>query len=84
MFPYYDVVRWVIDNITITNINFVSAMGMSFGSFRAEDIKEMYHLPNPQNVYNKSFIAYFAARNEVQSDPIQDWRRAPEKHKNEA
>ena len=47
MFPYYDVVRWVIDNITITNKTFVSVVGTSFGSFRAEDIKAMYHLPDP-------------------------------------
>ena len=74
MFPYYDVVRWVIDNITITNRTFVSTVGTSFGSFRAEDIKAMYHLSNTQKVYNEDFIAYFTASNEVQSYPIKDWR----------
>ena len=46
MFPYYDVVRWVIDNITIIKRTFVSAAGTNFGYFRAENIKVMYHLQN--------------------------------------
>ena len=39
---------------------------------------------DPQKIYNKSFIQEFAANNENQVDPIREWRRAPEKHKNEA
>ena len=57
--------------------------GKMFWSFRAEDIKAMYHLPDPQKTYNKAFIADFTSSNEIESDPIKEWRRAPEKHKNE-
>ena len=63
---------------------FVSAAGTTFRSFKAEDIKAMYHLLNPQKIYNKDFIKEFAANNENQSMSIREWRRAPEKHKNEA
>ena len=59
--PYYDRIRPVIDNVTIKNRTFVSATGTIFRCFRAEDIKAMYHLPDPQKVYNKAFIEYFAA-----------------------
>ena len=31
IFPYYDVIRWVIDNVTIQNRTFVSAVGTTFG-----------------------------------------------------
>ena len=41
-------------------------------------------LPDPRKFYNKAFIKDFAASNETQSEPIREWRRAPEKHKNEA
>ena len=62
MFPYYDIIRWVIDNTTITNRTFMTVGGMMFGYFRAEDIKAMYHLPNPQKIYNRAFIADFTSR----------------------
>lgn len=57
---------------------------MSFGSFKEEDIKAMYHLSDPQKVYNKEFIKDFADNNKVQSNPIKEWRKNPEKHRNEA
>ena len=61
IFPYYDVIIWVIDNVTIQNKTFVSTSRSVFGSFRAENIKEMYHLPNPQKIYNKDFLKEYAA-----------------------
>ena len=74
----------MIDNVTIKNRTFVSVARTIFGSFRTEDIKAMYHLPDPQKFYNKAFIKDFAASNETQSEPIREWRRAPEKHKTES
>ena len=70
--------------MAIQNRTFVSASGTIFGSFRPEDIKEMYHLPGPHKIYNKEFIKEFAANNENQSEPIREWRRAPEKHRHKA
>ena len=31
IFPYYDVIRWVIDNVAIQNRMFVSTSGATFG-----------------------------------------------------
>ena len=70
IFPYYDVIRWVIDNVNIQNKTFVSASGSVFGSFRAEDIKAMYHLPNLQNIYNIEFLKEYAEENPNQAEPM--------------
>ena len=43
------------------------------GSFKGEDSKQMYHLPNPQDIYEKSFLAKFVKHNEEQFKMIQDW-----------
>ena len=82
--PYYDVIRWVIDSVEIKNIMFILASGASFGSFKVEDLKAMYHLPDPQKLYNKEFVKEFADSNKVQSEPIKEWRKNHEKHKNES
>ena len=63
---------------------FISASGTSFGSFKAKDLKSMYHLPDLQKVYNKEFVKEFANSNKVQSEPIKNWRKNPENHKNES
>ena len=42
----------------------------------------MYHLPNPQKFYNKDFLKEFAAHNEVHYEPIREWRKASQRHKN--
>jgi len=44
----------------------------------------MYHIPDPQKVYNKEFVKEFVDTNKVQSEPIKEWRKNPEKHKNES
>jgi len=33
------------------------------GSFRAEDLHTMYHIPDPQEIYNNTFVANFAKNN---------------------
>ena len=70
IFPYYDVIRWVIDNVTIQNKTFVSTSRSTFRSFRVEDIKAMCHLPKPQNIYNKDFLKEYAAEHPNQAEPI--------------
>ena len=65
IFPYYDIIRSVIDNVTIKNRTFVSTTAKIFGSFRVKDIKAMYHLPDPQKVCNKAFNKDFTASNET-------------------
>ena len=68
--PYYDLVRWVIESINITDRAFFRAGGRMFGTFKPKDVKRMYHLPDPQQHYNKSFLEAFAKENQTESDPI--------------
>jgi len=51
--PYNDMVRWVIESINITDRAFFTTDGRMFGSFKPKDVKRMYHLPDPQQHYNK-------------------------------
>lgn len=82
--PYTDVVRWAIEEIPIIDRTFHTRDGWIFGSFKPEHLREMYHLPEPERIYNKAFVENFAAENEVQSEPILDWRQNPAKHKHES
>lgn len=45
--PYNDMVRWIVESIATTDRMFSTAEGKVFGSFRAEDLTQMYHLPKP-------------------------------------
>ena len=82
--PYTDVVRWAIEEIPIVDKTFSTRDGRIFGSFKPEHLRQMYHFPEPEKVYNKTFLEKFAADNEVESEPIQDWRQNPAKHKHES
>jgi len=82
--PYTDVVRWAIEEIPIIDRTFSTRDGRIFGSFKAEDLRQMYHLPEPEKIYNKAFLEKFANENEVESAPIRDWRQTPAKHKHES
>ena len=82
--PYTDVVRWEIEEIPIVDRTFHTRDGRIFGSFKSEHLREMYHLPEPEKIYNKDFVEKFAAENEVPSEPIRDWRQNPAKHKHES
>ena len=68
--PYNDLVRWVIESINITDRAFFTAYRRMFGSFKPEDFKIMYHLPDPRRHYNKSFLEAFAKENDIESGPI--------------
>jgi len=72
--PYTDVVRWAIEEIPILDRTLSTRDGRVFGSFKAEDLRQMYHLPKPEKIYNKAFLEKFASENEVESEPIREWR----------
>ena len=63
-------VKWIIDNINIADMTFLTSRKIVIGSFTAQDLKKMYHIPDPQKVYGKFFLEQFASGNEVESDPI--------------
>ena len=72
--PYTDVVRWAIEEIPITDRTFCTVDGRIFGSFQPNDFRQMYHLPEPENKYNKAFLEKFLDENENESAPIREWR----------
>lgn len=45
IFPYTDMVKWVIESINITDRALLPADGRMFGSFKPKDLKRMYHFP---------------------------------------
>lgn len=82
--PYTDVVCWAIEEIPITDRTFHTRDGRIFGSFKPDDLRRMYHLPEPELVYNRAFVEKFAKENESPSEPLRDWRQNPAKHKHES
>jgi len=40
-------VKWVIECINIMDMMFFTTDGRIFGSFKPEDLKKIYHLPEP-------------------------------------
>jgi len=77
-------VRWVVEEILVSNRTICKIDGRIFGSFQPDDLRKMYHFPEPKKRYNKAFLEKFAKENEAESAPIMQWRQNPEKHKHES
>ena len=82
--PYTEVVIWVVEEIPVSNRTFCTVDGRVFGSFQPDDLRKMYHLPEPEKKCNKAFLEKFAAENETESAPIKQWRQNPTKQKHES
>lgn len=46
--PYIDMIRWVIDNLDITDRLFLTPKKKIIGSFKVEYLRKIYHIPPPQ------------------------------------
>ena len=57
--PYTDVVKWAIEEIPITDRTFCTKDGRIFGSFKDDDLRQMYHFHEPEKKYNKAFLEKF-------------------------
>jgi hypothetical protein len=79
--PYTDMIRWVVENLIIEDRQFKNSRMELMGSFRAEDLKKMYHIPDPQDIYDKTFVANFAKKNPDPFKMIQGWRVLENKFK---
>ena len=51
--PYMDMVKWVLDSVDITKIQFKTQGQGIIGSFTPQYLRLMYHLPEPHATYNK-------------------------------
>lgn len=76
-------VKWVIDHMNISTINFMNKEKIFIGSFTKNDLRSIYHLPQPQQKYNNIFIKKFMKENQHQLDSIKNQRRDHNKHKRE-
>jgi len=45
--PYTDMIRWVVENLTIEDKQFRNLRMEIMGSFKAEYLKQMYHILDP-------------------------------------
>lgn len=79
--PYTDMVRWVVENLTIKDRKFRNSRMEHMGSFKAEDLKKMYHIPDPRDIYENSYLANFAKKNKEPFKIIQGWRVLENKFK---
>ena len=61
--PYTDMIKWILDNAEMNNRQFkIQGHGL-IGSFVAQDLNLMYHLPEPQATYNAQFVKKFVVEN---------------------
>lgn len=76
--PYTDMVKWILDSAEIKNRKFkVHGQGL-IGSFVAQDLKLINHLPEPQATYNTQFIVKFVKENQNLSETTKYWSRKDE------
>lgn len=72
--PYMDMVRWIISNVDISDRTFRNSTHTVMGSFKLDNLHQMSHLPEPQNIYDKASIEHFSKENEDPMDVMQNWR----------
>ena len=76
--PYTDMIKWILDDAELHHRQFKVQGHGPLGSFVAQDLKLMYHLPEPQATYNAEFVEKFAAENPDLSDTTKEWSRRDE------
>lgn len=59
LLPYIDMIHWVVENASITKIQFVTSRDTIISSFKLEHLHGMYKLSERQLVYNSQFVDSF-------------------------
>lgn len=77
--PYTDMVRWIIDEVDVSDRTFRNSRQEVMGSFKLDNLNQMYHLSQPQKIYDKAFIEHFAKEIEDPMDVMQKWRSGSNK-----
>ena len=62
--PYTNMVKWVVDNVNISDRTFRNARHEVMGSFTLDNLHQMYQLPEPQKLYDKDFLQHFTKKKE--------------------
>ena len=71
-------VKWVLDSTDISDRKFRTPDQELIGSFTTEDLRIMYHLPEPQATYNKQFMEDFAREHANLADYTKEWTKRSE------
>jgi len=79
--PYTHMIRWVVKNLNTEDMQFMKSKMELMGSFKAEDLNKMYHIPYPQEIYDKTYVANFAKKIEEPFKMIHGWRVLENKFK---
>jgi len=79
--PYTHMIRWVVENLSIEDMQFMNSKMELMGSIKAEDLKKRYHIPYPQEIYDKTYVANFAKKIEEPFEMIHGWRVLEKKFK---
>ena len=79
--PNTYMIRLVIENLIIEDRQFNNSRMELIGLFREEDLKKMYHIPDPQDIYDSTFVANFTKKNLDPFKLSQGWRVLDNKFK---
>jgi len=85
IFPYCDMIRWVLDHVDVPTRTIFNSQKVVVGSFQPEHLQAMYKLsPTPKYTYNADFLEGFKKKECEQfrkrlSDLIKDCYSHPEK-----
>lgn len=82
-FPYTNMVRWVVETTYITERKLQTQKHTTIGLFIENSFQEMYHLPDPQWIYDKKYAEKFFKKHGDPTDSIKEQRSDPNKHKKE-
>jgi hypothetical protein len=90
LFPYNDMIGWVLDHVDIPTKTIFNLQKVAIGSFRPEHLQVMYKLSPVSNfVYNANFLVDFNKKECDQYgknllDLIKDWYSCPEKFREDS
>lgn len=79
--PYIDMVKWIINEADISDREFKTRSQGIMGSLTPDNLRLIYHLPEPQVIYNKQFVEMFAKENDDPADCTRVWSNNEEKSK---
>lgn len=77
--PYTNMLGWIIDEVDVSDRTFRKSRQDVMGSFKPDNLIQMYHLPQPKKIYDKAFIDNFTKENEAPMDVMQNWRSGSNK-----
>jgi len=79
--PYTDMVKWIIDDVYISDKELKTTSQEFIGSFTPDKLRLMYHLPEPQAIYNRQSVEKFTKENEDQVECMKNWSNNEERLK---